>query len=440
MFFKLKSVSALTNYAIDLYENGKYQKAKKICQKIIKMDSQNYTTFINLGNICFIEKKYNEAIAAYQKADSIKKDYYPTKINLANTFLEMQNYNKAIEMAEEALKLDSSSMMAYNILGCSYLELEKFSEAISNLLQAEKLDSKDAWIHNYLSQAYQKNNDFIKALEQGWLAIKYGGNEDAHHINFGYLLYEVAMENKQAAEQYSDLWLKNFPFNKIALHMGNAIKNSAHITTTNQEYLKNIFNVFAENFDEVLADLEYKTPEQIGACLAQIYGDKKRCRLKILDAGCGTGLCGKYLKKYAGFLSLYGVDLSEEMLKKAKEKNIYDKLSCEDLNAYLSKHKKAFDLIVSADVFTYFGDLDSLFENLRFSVRKNGRIVFSFTENIYNENNYFLHMSGRFLHHIHYIENLLKKNDFLLEKAEKTMLRKEGGKEVWGYIISAVGK
>ena len=47
-------------------------------------------------------------------------------------------------------------------------------------------------------------------------------------------------------------------------------------------------------------------------------------QLDVLDAGCGTGLCGPLLAPYAR--RLIGVDLSEGMLALAKEKHVYDAL------------------------------------------------------------------------------------------------------------------
>lgn len=438
MFFKSKSSQALTNYAIDLYEAGQYKKAKKICRKLINADPSNYTAYINLGNIYFIEKNYAAAIEEYLKADSLKKDYYPAKINLANSYLENGDFAAAVRYAEDVLLLDSDCALAHNILGSAYLEQDRIPQALFHLLQAEKLDSKDPWIHNYLSQAYQKNNEISKALDQGWKAVLHSGGEEAHHINFGYLLYEATMENKSGeARKYASLWLEKFPFDKIAQHMGNAVKNAAGVTKANDEYLQNIFDVFAENFEEVLAGLEYKTPERIGGFLNDLYGEKNKRRLKILDAGCGTGLCGKYLKKYAGFFSLHGVDLSAGMLEQAKAKKLYNKLFHEELNAYLSAHKNCYDLIVSADVFTYFGALDSLFANLASALKKSGRVIFSVTENRYNEKDYYLHISGRFVHSFNYVKNVLENSGFRLEKTEKSMLRKEGDDEVWGYVVSA---
>lgn len=440
MFLKLKSSPlALTNYSIDLYEEGNYKKAKKLCQKLVASDSTNYTAQINLGNIYFIEKSFDLAIEAYQKADLAKNDYYPIKINLANTYLEVENYEAAIAFAKEALKLDSTSFLALSILGNSFLALDRISEAVAALEKAIMLDSKDAWVFNSLSQAYQKNNEISKALKAGWQAIILSEKEDAQHINFGYLLYEAAMESQLGDSlHFADLWLRKFPENKIAQHMGNAVKNSSSIDRANEVYLQSIFDVFAKDFDSVLQGLEYQTPEHIFGFLREIYGEKPLKKMRILDAGCGTGLCGRYLKNYARFHSLEGVDLSPKMLEIAKQKQLYNRLVCEELNSYLGHSKGGYDLIVSADVFTYFGSLGELFKNLDSSLKKGGRVIFSISENTINDQDYFLHISGRFLHHYDYIKRLIKEQGFVLEKSIRVRLRAEGDQDVFGCVISII--
>lgn len=439
MFAKSKSsVSALTNFSIDLFEQKKYKQAEKLCRKILKKDSENYTVLINLANVLFIKKKFAEALSFYQKADVIKPGYYPIKINLANTYLETENYDAAVRYANEALALDSQSCLAWNILGNALLEKEEYPAAADALEQAEKLDSSDPWLYNSLSRVYQQTADYAKALKAGWQAVELSSGEDSQQINFGYLLYETAMENNTAeVKDYARRWLKNYPENKIALHMGNAVINEQKIERANDDYLQNIFDIFAPDFEQVLSSLDYQTPQQIGGFLEQFYAADSHPKLKILDAGCGTGLCGKYLKKYAGFFSLSGVDLSPEMLKIAKAKKLYNRLYCQELNAFLSGRKKTYDLVVSADVLTYFGSLDSLFKNLFSVLKKSGRVIFSVTANEQNDEDYFLHISGRFQHHETYIKRLLQDNGFIFEKQERVRLRKEGELEVWGWIFAA---
>ncbi len=439
MFVKSKSsVSALTNFSIDLFEQKKYKQAEKLCRKLLKKDAENYTALINLANVLFIKKEFAEALSLYQQADVLKPDYYPVKINLANTYLETENFEAAVQYANEALALDSQSYLGWNILGNALLEKEEYQAAVDALEKAEKLDSSDPWLYNSLSRAYQQTADYAKALKAGWQAVGLSAGEDSQQINFGYLLYETAMENNAAeVKDYARRWLKNYPENQIALHMGNAVINEEKIERANDGYLQNIFDVFAPDFEQVLSSLDYQTPQQIGGFLEQFYAADSHPKLKILDAGCGTGLCGKYLKKYAGFFSLSGVDLSSEMLKIAKAKKLYNRLYCQELNTFLGGRKKAYDLIVSADVLTYFGSLDSLFANLFSALKKSGRVIFSVTANEQNDEDYFLHISGRFQHHETYIKRLLQDNGFILEKQERTRLRKEGEQEVWGWIFAA---
>ena len=81
-----------------------------------------------------------------------------------------------------------------------------------------------------------------------------------------------------------------------------------------------------------------------------------------------------------------------------------------------------------------------LFVLLYNSLRKGGRILCSVSENYENENDYFLHPSGRFLHNRKYVENSLKHQGFLIEKIYRVRLRNEGEKEVYGWIVMAQKK
>ena len=78
----------------------------------------------------------------------------------------------------------------------------------------------------------------------------------------------------------------------------------------------------------------------------------------MLDAGCGTGLCGPLVAPYARRLT--GVDLSAGMLAQAHEKQVYDELLQGELTEYLRGQPEAFDVIVSADTLVYFGALDEV--------------------------------------------------------------------------------
>lgn len=434
-----KSVVALTNLATAYYETGAYKDAEKCCLKALKIDSQNASALINLGNIQYQKSRYEAALNYYKQAAAIKTDYYIAEINIANTCYDMKNYNEAVLYAQKSLKLDSRSQTAYTILGNSYLELEQYDEAIDSFLSALKLDSEDPWIYNSLSQAYQKKSLWKKALGSGWSAVEKGSDDDSHHINFGYMLYEAVLEKQDSsAKKYAEKWLGKFPSNPIVSHMGNAVLNGKKTAAASDKYVRDIFDVFAPDFEAVLTGLDYQAPSLIHGFLNEIYGEDSKPKLRILDAGCGTGFCGKFLKGFASWRGLEGVDLSEKMLEVAKSKKLYDKLVQSELVAYLQDKKTCYDLIVSADVFTYLGDLENLFKGLYSALKKNGRVIFTVSENDADNEDYFLHVSGRFLHSLKYIENLLQKTDFSLEKISRQRLRFEGEKEVMGFVVSAL--
>lgn len=434
-----KSEAALTNYSLDLYREKEYKKAEKICRQILKKNPYNETVLINLGNIFFIKKQYEEALNCYQKAQQINSDSFLAKVNIANVYLEQEDYAQAEAYAKKALLQDSQNYMSLNILGTALLEQGQIEEALVKLQQALKLNQTDPWLYNYLSRCYQHQGAIQEAVKCGWQAIQLAPSDESHHINFGYMLYELSLDSDdKIIKEYASQWLQKFPHNKMAEHMGKAILNQAVPEIANQEYVKEIFDIFAADFEKVLSDLEYQTPQIMSRFLDEIYGTDSLHKLHILDAGCGTGLCGKFLKPYARFLCLEGVDLSAQMLAEAKKKKVYNRLYCNDIISFLQKKNSKYDLIVSADVLTYFGRLDSFFEQAQKALKKQGRILFSFTANEEDERDYILHKSGRYKHHQKYVQNLLKKYGFDIEKEEYCCLRKEALQEVKGYVISAI--
>ena len=118
------------------------------------------------------------------------------------------------------------------------------------------------------------------------------------------------------------------------------------------------FDRFAQSFDAKLRQLDYRGPELAAAAVARRLGDA-RGNLDVLDAGCGTGLCGPLLRPYARQLS--GVDLSSGMLHKARARQVYDHLILGELTACLEGLAACYDLIVLVDTLIYFGELPPVF-------------------------------------------------------------------------------
>lgn len=430
-------IEKLLKKAEFFYQKSDWKTAQKYAEKILKSNEHKTDALIILGNISYQNHQIQDSLAYYLDALKMDSKNKVALINASAAYFEMKDYDHSYELSRQTLDIDSCNINALTLWGNSALELEKYQEAKEAFWHLLKIEPFNPWHYNSLSQMYQKTGDDERALLSGWKAVEISGGEKKQHINFGYLLYEIGNDS---ALKYADQWLKKYGSDSIVQHMGNALLENKKITRANREYVQEIFDEFANDFEEVLSGLNYCAPKFLFEEISQIYDEKKESNLQILDAGCGTGLCGKFLKRYASKKGLYGIDISEKMLEKAKQKECYDKLIQCDLEAFLEINKKQFDLIVSTDVFTYFGNLEKIISGMSRSLVKGGRILFTVSENKIDGSDYYLHVSGRFLHHPKYIEKLLRENGFLIEKIDEKILRSEGEKNVYGYIVSGVKK
>ena len=130
---------------------------------------------------------------------------------------------------------------------------------------------------------------------------------------------------------------------------------------------------------------------------------------------------------------LAGVDLSEKMLAQARKAGLYDELVCADIGTWLATQVGAFDLAVAADVLVYFGDLDSLFAQVRAALRPGGWFCFS-TEAL-DAGDFVLLPSNRYAHSLAYLQRLALQRGFGLVEAERAVVRSENGVAVGGHLL-----
>lgn len=370
----------------------------------------------------------------------IKSAAIPGLLKRANDFYKQKKYNKAIKLYKRILKRDSKHFAARANLATAYFEIGDFTTSIPCLLRVIKNDFANPWWHNYLAQSYQKTFVFDLALDEAWLAVELSKGAKEQELNLAYTIYEISDEKgRKFIEPILKKWYQKYPDSGIAKQCYKSFFYDKNFACSNQEYVESLFDVFAPDFDAVLSDLHYRSPQDIAAFLADYFSAAKLVpHLKILDLGCGSGLCGKYLRPKFPDSIIYGVDISSRMLEEASRKNIYKKLIKKDINDYLSSQKSKFEIIVAADVLTYFGELDSLFDNILKTLAPQGVFAFSISQNKVNSKDFFLTPSSRFVHSVKYVENLLEKRGLNIVTKEQKILRKEGEKDIVGYIILAV--
>ena len=241
-------------------------------------------------------------------------------------------------------------------------------------------------------------------------------------------------ETDKAIAIFAD-WLAEEPDNPVARHMLAACTGRDVPARASDAFVTSTFDSFANSFESVLHHLSYRAPALI-AILLEDSGLAASRGLDVLDAGCGTGLCGPIVALYARTLT--GVDLSAAMLARASEKKLYDALVHDELTAYLRCHEDAFDLIVSADALVYFGALDVVLDAAARALRPDGLLLFTLEHAVSAGEGvpYRLETHGRYSHERASVERLLAAVGLQAEVFPAD-LRMEAGAPVAGLVVRA---
>jgi predicted TPR repeat methyltransferase len=246
--------------------------------------------------------------------------------------------------------------------------------------------------------------------------------------------YSAMGMTKEATAVYRN-WVQAEPDNPVALFHLQACTGESVPDRAPDAYVTSIFDSFASSFDAKLGSLSYQAPQLVAAALARHAGPPARA-LDMLDAGCGTGLCGPLLREYARRLD--GVDLSPRMLGQAELRADYDSLVCGELVAFLRARPGAYDAIVSADTLCYFGALEAFAAAAFAGLGGGGLLVF--TVEVHTDDDgapdFWLREHGRYSHRRRYVETALKGAGFMAVELESVVLRMEARKPVEGLLVS----
>lgn len=249
------------------------------------------------------------------------------------------------------------------------------------------------------------------------------------HAGLGELLL-VNRKPEEAAEHLSAT-LRELPGHARARHLL-AVAKGKPPPVAAADYVRSLFDGMAETFDHHLKGrLAYRVPEELTECLSQVaqanFGD-------VLDLGCGTGLVGECLA--ARSRSVDGVDLSPEMLRRARGKNVYRELYLAEIGQFLSLHEKSWQMITAADVFIYHGQLDQLFKQICRALRPGGVVGFS-VEATAAAGFDVDKASGRYRHSRTYLESVGQAAGLRGFRFLETTIRKESGLPIEGWIVVA---
>jgi predicted TPR repeat methyltransferase len=235
----------------------------------------------------------------------------------------------------------------------------------------------------------------------------------------------------EMAEVYRQ-WHTHHPANPLAKHMLAATTGVDIPARAAPDYVRHHFDRLALDFDQHLGALGYRGPELIMEQLRlRVSAD---AQLDIVDAGCGTGLCGPLLRPLARRLS--GVDLSSGMIAKARARAVYDELVVQEICEFMRSRPRSFDVVVCIDTLNYFGEIDEPLRAAHACLRTGGLIGLT-VESLEEAGSYRLEPHGRYRHSHVYLEQTLAASGFLDPDSRSHVLRRERGVDVMSHICLA---
>lgn len=396
----------------------------------------------NLGNALRDQHQLPEAATAYRRALDIEPKFFAAAANLAQVLAKRDDLpraellaaqDRALALAEAANLRTPDVANLHNARGNTLQADDRTADAIACYRQAVALDPAFAEAHLNLGRALARNFELEDAIEPLRRALELRPTDLSIYKQLALALRRLR-RNDEATAVYQ-AWHEQDPTDPIAAHMANVRGESAPPDRATDDYVQREFDDFAEQFDEVLVNkLGYQAPKLVAGALER-SGLANRRELDVLDAGCGTGLCVDFLRPLAR--RLVGVDLSGKMLDKARQRGGYDDLVEAELTATVEANPAAYDLVVSADVLIYFGELERLVRGFRHALRPGGALVFTAEASDDEDRGWALNDGGRYAHHPAYLRRVLEAAGFEVHEMTEDRIRYELGTPAMGWTVVA---
>ena len=387
-------VQALYAKALACHQAGKTAEAIELYARVAALFPDVAGIHYNLGLACFEAGRLTAAVNAYRRAAELCPEDADILYNLGLAYKKSGRFNEALDTYQQGLALvPDDEEMRYN-LGCCYKDAGEIAKAISVYEELLTLAPGHASTLNNLAYLRHRQGRYRQA--EG--------------------LYQRLLELR--------------PDHAAARYMLDALTGSAAVKPP-PEYVRELFDQYSETFEHHLVqELNYTTHLKLRQAFDGLPDRKPRYE-HALDLGCGTGLAGTTFRPVCKKLS--GVDLSRNMIDRARRKKIYDRLHVGDINKYLLSSKQRYDLFVAADVLTYLGDLQPLFAAAW--DRGSNEALFCCSTETTATQDWTLRPTGRYAHHPRYIAKTAGRRGWQLLHCSTADIRKERDNWIKGNVF-----
>ena len=399
-------------------------------------------------------EQFERARGVLSEALNHASEHPPLLVNLSIAQRACGLISESVETAEKAVALDPALVSAWNALLIALQESGRKSEAQARLkialshhpdapslqhhlvlLEREQGQCPDqrlaTAVHSLISSARElvargALGPAEKAYRQ---ALRLDAGNAAASSGLGILLMRIGRLDEAIRQLSAAVALNSGDY--AARHFLAVAKGSPPPVAA-AHYVRELFDAYASDFDQHLSSqLSYQVPQELAKLLEHHAGKKFG---QVLDLGCGTGLLGESLAAFCEAID--GVDLSAEMLLRARARGCYRELHVVDMGEFVKDTPACWDAVTAADVFIYYGDVSQLFKDVHRHLQPGGWLAFS-VESTDAGTFWVDPASGRYQHSRAYLEQSLGDAGFKWPLLFDVTVRIEHGEPIPGWIVLA---
>ncbi len=417
---------------------GAWDDAERCFRSALVVRPQSTEALSDLGHALISAQKFAAAETVWSQVVQVEPDSAEAQRMLGIILGHKQDLKAAQPHLERALALNPNFDDVAYYLGRMAHQDRNMPRAAGYYEHAHSVNPLNVKslisLVNALTEL-RREADAVAVGTKGVLTLR--AHPDIPPVSYNPVLNQIAHAYRcmndmaKAAECYRDM-LTADPGDKVAQHLLASAEGKISDAQP-VAFAQSFFDTFAPNFENHLVGLlGYGAPAVIVTTLLDLR-PKIESFPGVLDLGCGTGLMGHALVQSYPITRLVGVDLSEKMLREAVRRGIYHELVAGDLAEVMAKRSDTFDLIVSADVFEYLGDLRPLFTQAQRCLTPDG--IFAFTVEISATHDVELAQNGHYRHGREYIQRLAREAGFEVVRTAEAPIRNEAQQPVLGYYV-----
>lgn len=200
------NIPAYRHLCLAYEEQGDYDSAVEIYEKLIKIMPNMPDVHSNLANILYVKGDIDGAISHFQTAVTLNpKKQWTSIVNQTLGFVYQESKNDldaAISSYHSAYLQTPKDIDIYVNLGSAFYDKEDVDNALQVYRNALDLEPENAKIHCNLGFLHWGKGDIDEALKEYELAIKYDPSYDIAYNNMGVIYLDDLGRVKQAADLF----------------------------------------------------------------------------------------------------------------------------------------------------------------------------------------------------------------------------------------------